>query len=146
MSETKKKPLDYRTPVAPARRAWFMPSRSQKKVMLWALGILCVMLVCGLVSFLSWYLPFQQNLRKATEHAAKLRVAVAGDARFVDVNFEEFTGGNGTLLISGGVKSQSDLSAVRQIVGGSNPPVRIGWLVSVYSAKTTRPAPAGFGG
>ena len=132
-------PLDYSREPDPTRSPW----RRLKKVLLGVLAVFGVLLAASVIHTLSWVIPLQDRLAKASAHAAVLRQQVAGDARFKNVWFEDFTGDGGVLMIGGYVDSTADLASLKQIVNSSSPPVAVRWRVDdVSSLARLRTGPA----
>lgn len=125
------RPLDYSREPDPNRSPW----RRLKKLPLVVLAAFGVLLAGLVISVLSWVIPLENRLASARAHAAVLQQKVAGDARFENVWFSEFTRGGGTLQIAGYVDSTADLASLTQIVNNSKPPVTVLWSVEDLSKR-----------
>jgi hypothetical protein len=98
--------------------------------------------VVGLISFLSWYLPFSARMARAEARAGELTAAVSRDPRFADVTFSSFTGGGGVLMIDGWVATAADLAALQGTVGNPGPKIPVFWHVVVSPPKPAATTPA----
>lgn len=89
------------------------------------------------------YYPFshaayqQHNLELAHRHVRQLMPVLAGDHRFGSVKLSESPRENGSLLLWGVVPGQVELSALRDVVESSRPPVKVIW--SVRTADSADP-------
>ena len=65
------------------------------------------------------------NMARAREHLPLIRKLVEPDKRFEAVNILEYSGGGGSIMVSGTVKSEQDLRDLTQIVQSPLPPVAV---------------------
>lgn len=104
-----------------------------------------LVLVCGVAVAVAtvatplawWYAGFTRNLRLAEAHAPLVRQVLEGDGRFTELEVSEYTGRNGSLLVSA-VAPQGAAQDVKRLVESTSPPVPI--YYRVYELRGT-PAP-----
>lgn len=132
-------PLEYRVP----QRA---ESRTARRRILFCISIVVLSVVVailtgGVITFVVISGRIDENLRKADNYIAGERIILAKDPRFQDVELEHFTELNGSVLVSGSVATQSDLSALKRTLEASAPPVPIIYG-DLQVLATTRPTTA----
>jgi hypothetical protein len=84
----------------------------------------------------------QAAVEKARQHIPLIQAQTNGDSRFSNIQYAPFTAQNGSLLISGEVPDRQALTALKQVVLGTSPPVPVVWSVDVVplaSGPTTIP-------
>lgn len=74
------------------------------------------------------------NLHLAQVHADKLKPMLLADPRFRHVKVTTYTGGGGSLMLSGEIGNDEDKAALMQIVVASHPPVKV-FNMTIISAK-----------
>jgi len=101
----------------------------------WA-KIIGVTVVLTLLAFYVYY-PYShagrqhRNMVLAEQHLPKVRALVTADARFSRVHFDVYTGNGGSLMLSGAVRTEDDLAALKRLVDGTSPPAPVTWFVYV---------------
>jgi len=100
------------------------------------LQIIAIVTILGIVGVLLSQLfgPFPRQMRNmaaAEQHIYMLRPMLQQDTRFTAIALHPFTGSGGSLSVSGELGSERDLSALKQLVASSQPPVEIVYHVSV---------------
>jgi hypothetical protein len=111
--------LEYSQPLPVARRAFSW------KRLLKAVAVILVVFGC--------IYPFSQmhHMRQAAAHAVIIKAQIANDSRFNNVRIGPGTQDNGCLFVSGAVRSQGDLSELKDIITQSKPPVTVRWFVEI---------------
>lgn len=98
-----------------------------------------IIAVLGLISalLLIFFSPRSQqdrNLSAADRQATLLLPIVHADARFRDIQINQFTANGGSLQVLGSVDNPAALSALKAIVIASKPPVKTRFTVFVLPA------------
>jgi cytoskeletal protein RodZ len=127
-------PLEYRVPDRAESRT--ARRRILFRITIVILSVVVVILTGVVITFLVISRRIDENLRKADNYIAGESVVLAKDPRFQNVDLEHFTKLDGSVLVSGSVDTQSDLSALKRTIDTSAPPVPA--LYDVQVLATTR--------
>jgi hypothetical protein len=89
-----------------------------------------------LVAFYSYY-PFsgaarqRRNMAITEKLLPTLLPLIKADKRFSHVDAQVFTGYDGSIMMTGAVRSDEELAHLKQIVDSASPPVEVIWQVLV---------------
>ena len=101
-----------------------MQSDTRKRIWLYSIFVLCAFaIIFGVI------LPRQRLDTQAARSAAILRTRLSADQRFAAVRVRRST--NGSVVVSGEVRSESELDALKHLVEDAQPPRRPILLVRV---------------
>lgn len=110
------------------------PARRRYETLIVAVGLIAAMAICVYLWYTGWIPNQGYNLRVASRHAELMRSRIAGQSRWAEVQFGEFTGGpdpGGCLAVLGNVASAEDAITLAKLVIDSSPKVPIYWVVHV---------------
>jgi hypothetical protein len=94
---------------------------------------LVVTVIAGFVLYFPYSPAGRQraNMTRAQEHIAVLLPKVRADRRFDQVRLAPYTGLDGSLGVFGEVSDEASLSALKQLVADSHPPMQVACHVVV---------------
>jgi hypothetical protein len=91
------------------------------------LGVAAVLLIQRFGPF-----PRQmENIAAAEQHIQVLQPMLRQDPRFTNIALHSFTGSGGSLMVAGGLFSETDLQDLKKLVEASKPPVTVVYNVIV---------------
>ncbi len=74
------------------------------------------------------------NLHLAQVHADKLRTTLSKDPHFNRVQVSTYTGGGGSLMLTGEINNVDDKAALKKLVDTTHPPVNV-FYMTITSAE-----------